>query len=308
MKHYFHLQFKIINRKIEEAGIIPVIGYILGVVGLILVTELLFYKTEFAKYIVVLGVVGLMSKFQTKDREDFLLATYGDVEKRKIRMVENLLISVPFMIVLLFKGCFLEAFILLVLSCVLAVATYKTNVNFVIPTPFTKHPYEFTVGFRNTFFVFPIAYTLTIIGVNVGNFNLVIFAMLLVFLISLGYHSAPEKEYYVWIFKDSPPTFLFKKLWAACRNIFILNFPILLMLLYFYSEEYRTIILLYLIGMLFLWTIILAKYSVYPNEMNIPEGILISLSVVFPPLLLFLIPYYFKKSVNNLKIRLHDRY
>ncbi len=54
-------------------------------------------------------------------------------------------------------------------------------------------------------------------------------------------------------------------------------------------------------------TIILAKYSAYPQEMNIPKGILIAFSIYFPPFLLVLIPLFYLKSVKKLKVFLDDQ-
>ena len=55
-----------------------------------------------------------------------------------------------------------------------------------------------------------------------------------------------------------------------------------------------------LIGFAFLMLIILAKYAAYPAEMNLPEGIMIALCLIFPPLLLGLIPFFYRKAVNKL--------
>ena len=59
-----------------------------------------------------------------------------------------------------------------------------------------------------------------------------------------------------------------------------------------------------LIGFAFLWTVILAKYSAYPNEINIPEGILFALCIYFPPLLIALIPFFYVKSIKKLNLLL----
>ena len=49
---------------------------------------------------------------------------------------------------------------------------FQTNFNLTIPTPFSKKPFEFSTGFRRSFFMFPIAYILTFIAIRVDNFNL----------------------------------------------------------------------------------------------------------------------------------------
>lgn len=306
MKDYFKLQLVMTNRKIIEAGITPVLGYLLGLTAFVLLSEYIFQKTEFAKYLVVLTCLSSQFKFSEKNRTDFLLSTFGNKIKNKIRVVENLIVCVPFVSILLYKSFIFEASILFLCSIVLALFSFQYNVNLTIPTPFSKRPFEFTAGFRKTFFIFPFAYALTVIAINVDNLNLGIFAFLLVFLTSLSYYFKPEQEYYVWVHAETPKVFLKNKVFNASKNATLIVIPILISLLIFYPSEFEVILLFFLIGLLFLWTIIIAKYSAYPEEMNLQEGIVIAFSLYFPPLLLAIIPFFYIKSINKLKIILND--
>ncbi|MBL4703657.1 MAG: ABC transporter permease [Flavobacteriales bacterium] len=295
-----------IKRKIKGAGINPLLGLILGSTVFVLLSEYIFYKTDFAKYLVILICLSLQFKLSEKNRTDFLLSIFGDKIKKRIRIIENLVVCVPFVALLIYKNAFIEASILFVFSTVLAVFSFQTNFNFSIPTPFSKRPFEFSVGFRRTFFIFPIGYALTVIAINVDNLYLGIFSMMLIFLTSLSYYTKPEQEYYVWIHAESPKTFLKNKILNATKNATLLAFPNLIGLLIFYPTEFELILLFLLIGILFLWTIILAKYAAYPSEMNLPEGIVIAFSLYFPPLLLAIIPFFYIKSINKLKLLLND--
>jgi hypothetical protein len=78
-------------------------------------------------------------------------------------------------------------------------------------------------------------------------------------------------------------------------------------LLIFYPTEFALILGIFFLGLLFLWTIILAKYSAYPGEMNLPEGMAIAFSLLFPPLLLAIIPFFYLKSITKLKFLLNDK-
>ena len=306
MKDYFKLQLIMANRKIEEAGMSPLLGYLLGGIAFVLLSEYIFHKTDFAKYLVVLACLSLQLKLSEKNKTDFLLSTFGDQTKRKIRVLENIMVGIPFVSVLLYKSFFLEAGILFLSSIILALFSFQFNWNVSIPTPFSKRPFEFSVGFRKTLLLFPAAYVITIIAVNVDNLNLGIFSMLLIFLISLSYYSKPEEEYYVWVYAATPRIFLQNKIFTASKNAALLVAPILLSLLIIYPTEFKLILLFFLIGVLFLWTIILAKYSTYPEKMNLPEGLLVAFCIYFPPLLLLTIPYFFSKSINKLKPILND--
>lgn len=295
-----------INRKIKESGLHPLLGYLLGLTTFVLLSEYIFYKTEFAKYLVILTCLSLQVNLSERNRTDFLLSTFGDKTKKKIRILENLIIGTPFVCILLYKSCLFEASILFFCSIMLALFSFHFNFNLTIPTPFSKRPFEFSTGFRKTFFIFPMAYALTVIAIHVDNLNLGIFAFLVVFLTTLSYYSKPEQEYYVWIYAETPKRFLKNKIFNASKNLSFLTAPILISLLIFYPTEFELILLFFLIGLLFLWTLIFAKYSVYPEEMNLPEGIAITFCIIFPPLLLVIIPFFYKKSIGKLKKILND--
>jgi hypothetical protein len=148
---------------------------------------------------------------------------------------------------------------------------------------------------------------LTLIAINVDNLNLGIFSFLLILLTTLGYYSTPEQEYYVWVHSETPRIFLKNKVLNASKNATFLSAPILMSLLIFYPTEFALILGIFFLGLLFLWTIILAKYSAYPGEMNLPEGMAIAFSLLFPPLLLAIIPFFYLKSITKLKFLLNDK-
>jgi hypothetical protein len=272
----------------------------------VLLSEYIFYKTEFAKYLVILTCLSLQVKLSEKNRTDFLLSTFGEKSKMSIRVLENFILCIPFVTILLSKSFILEASILFLSSIILALFSLQSNINLAIPSPFSKRPYEFSTGFRKTIFMFPISYGLTVIAIHADNLNLGIFAFLLVFLTSLSYYYNPEQDYYVWVHAETPNVFLKHKVISASKNVTLLLTPIILSLLIFFPGEFKLMFLFLLIGLLFLWTVILAKYSAYPEEINLPEGIVIAFSLYFPPLLLAIIPFFYRKSVRKLKYLLND--
>jgi hypothetical protein len=300
MKEYFLLQFKMTNRKLNEMGIHPFVGYVLGIAGFILISEYLYLKTEFAKYAIVLTALSLLAKTSEINRTGFLLMVFGNKKSRIIRIIENLILCLPFSTLLIYHSEFWESILLIAVSVLLAGFSFKTNLNYTLPTPFYKRPFEFTVGFRNTFYIFPFAYLLTIIAISVNNLNLGIFALLLIFIVTFTFYLKPENEYYVWSFSTSSARFLLVKLVTAARYSAFLALPPGIALSVFYPSEIATILMFLFLGFTFLWTIILAKYSSYPNEINLPEGILIAVCIYFPPLLLFLMPYFYIKSIRKL--------
>ncbi len=288
------------NRRFKDTGFEPLLAYLILTVGFVGLSIYLFHKTEFAEYIFLLSALTLIGKLSETRRTEFLKICFGDTKLKKIRVTENLICSLPFLIFLLYKQLFLSALLLLVLATTLALLTFRTTLNFTIWTPFSKSPFEFTTGFRKTFYLFFAAYALTAIAVSVNNFNLGVFAMLLVFATTLSYYTKPENEYYVWIYNVNAKEFLFSKIKTAILFSTSLALPIAIVIAIFYPQNIGILLLFFLVGWTFLISVIVSKYSAYPDEMNITQGILLALCIWFPPILVILIPYLFKKSENRL--------
>ena len=60
------------------------------------------------------------------------------------------------------------------------------------------------------------------------------------------------------------------------------------------------LLLLVFTGISFLIVIILAKYAAFPNEIQLPQAIVLAACVWFPPLLLLTIPYFYIHAVQRL--------
>lgn len=300
VKEYFELHYRMTNRRFKDSGFEPLLAYIILTLGFVGLSIYLFNKTEFAVYVYLLFALTLIGKLSETRRTEFLKICFGDTQLKKIRITENLICSTPFFVFLFYRQLFLFAGLLLVLTAILALVNFRTTLNFTIWTPFSKQPFEFTTGFRNTFYLFFVAYALTFIAVSVNNFNLGIFAMLLVFATTLSYYTKPENEYYVWTYNQNPRQFLFSKIKTAILFSSSLALPIALILSIFFYQNIDLILLFSLVGWAFLTAIIVTKYSAYPDEMNIPQGILLAVCLWFPPILIVLIPYLFRKSENQL--------
>jgi hypothetical protein len=216
------------NRRFKDTGFEPLLAYPLLTIGFIGLSIYLFNKTEFAVYVYLLSALTLIGKLSETRRTEFLKICFGDIQLKKIRITENLARSMPFFAFLLYKQLFLFAGFLLALTTILALVNFRTTLNFTIWTPFSKRPFEFTTGFRNTFYLFFVAYVLTFIAISVNNFNLGVFAMLLLFATTLSYYTKPENEYYVWTYNSNPRQFLFSKIKTAILFSSSLALPIVL--------------------------------------------------------------------------------
>lgn len=300
MKFYFRLQYKMLSRKLTGFGLNPLFGYALLITAFIGISIYFFTKTQFAKYIYVLLATSLITSLNENERTGFLKSCFSGNLYYKIRIIENLFLTLPFVLFLIYKSCFLVALMLLIISISAAFISFNTKLQFTIPTPFFKQPFEFLVGFRKLFWVFIGCYLLTLISISVNNFNLGIFSLLLSFLMCLSFYMNIETEYYVWIYSLNVNQFLFQKIKIALLQSTFLCLPIAVALCLFFSKKIYIVLGFQGLGYIYLITIVFAKYSDFPGKMSLPQTMLIALSICFPPLLLLVSPYFYAQSFKKL--------
>ena len=301
MKEYFALQFTMTNRRFRDAGVVPIFAYFILTIGFYLLSSYLFKTTELAVYIYPFLYINLIGRLSEKRRCEFLSICFGETQFKKIRIAENLIYTIPFISFLLYKQLIIPIVFILPITIILALVNFRTKFNYTIYTPFSKRPFEFTTGFRNTFPLLTIAYVLVIIAANVNNFNLGIFSLMIVFGSSLSFYLATENEYYVWSYSLNPRNFLINKIKTALLYSSALAIPIVVLLSFYFQQSIGFLFIFLLIGWGWVICAIVTKYSSYPNEINIPNGILLALCLSLPPMLIILTPILFYKAEKRLK-------
>ena len=289
-----------------DFGLPILIGYTLLSLAFIIFSNYLFEKTDFANYIFGLIALSFISKFSEPKRNDFLKSIFNKKKYKNLRIVENIIYCIPFTLFLVYKKQFVFSLILNLLVIIFTLLNFSSNINITIPTPFSKKPFEFTVGFRKTFYVFPIAYFLTYISVSVENFNLGVFSLLLIGMTCFSYYSKIENEYFVWNYNLSSKEFLLEKTKTCLIYFSLLSSPIIITLAIYFFDEIDILIVFFLLCYAYLTAIVFAKYSSFPNEMNMSQGILIVTSFMFPPILLIFIPLFYSQSIKKLNMILND--
>ena len=300
MKFYLSLQFNRINRLIVETGFHPLLGYLLMSVLFVILSELFFIKMGYAEYIYPILALGVVNLLGGSARNGFLKNCYSMRYHQMIRLLENLIISTPFVGFLLFKEQWLMACLLYLLSACFSAVNHNNRYSFVIPTPFSKWPFEFTVGFRRSFLVFILCYGLIAISIYADNFNLGVFGLVVIFMNCLGFNNSPEGPYYVWVYALSPDQFLKKKIQITIVYTLALTLPASLPLAIFFPQFALLVMLFVLIGILFMIAGVVGKYAYYPSEINLIMGLSLGLCVIFPPALLLVIPLFYVRSKRNL--------
>ncbi len=300
MKFYWILQLKMAHRKVLDSGIHPLLAYLLLLLLLIGGGVGLFSRTHYAAPIIVLIAAWSMLSLSENRRVAFLSGIFGDRKAKSVRVVENISVSIPFAMLLLFYQQWLWCLMLIVCSVLLALSRLNTAFDVVVPTPFAKRPYEMMVGFRKALLVIIAIYTLAVIAGYNGYYHLCVFALLFLFLVCMSFYNVPEREYFVWVHAMSAQIFLLKKMSVASYGATLLALPVLVLLLLFFPNEAVNTLLFFGLGMLYLWLMVIAKYTSFPYEVSISVGVLMAMSLSFPPFAIVLIPYFFNRSVKRL--------
>lgn len=300
MKFYFTLQFNRLCRWFEEIGINAWLGIVFSIFLFVLSSAYLFIKTNYAPWIYCILASYILIYLSNKNRNDQLRIIYNKKPYRKLRLIENGLIVTPFILFVIFKHAFL--FIIPLFTIAIALVFFNSNLNWnkVLPTPFKKFPFEFIVGFRKTFLFFLFSFFLIYKAIQVDNYELGLSALGASFFTIMSFYTNPEKKYFVWIFSKNPSGFIKRKMIDASLCTFILTTPALIILLTCFQENILITIALNLIGYIFVYSIIVAKYSAFPKQMNIPQALLYVLAIGFAPLMLVIIPIFYIKSKGKL--------
>jgi hypothetical protein len=138
-------------------------------------------------------------------------------------------------------------------------------------------------------------------SIVVSNFNLGIFSLIVTIMGCATYFTNSETKFYIWIYSLNPKEFLYAKTKMIVLYTTILCLPILISLSIFFYNKIDIILGIQCIGYLFIYMTMLAKYSIYPEKLNIRFGIVIALTIWLPPILILIIPYLYIESTKKLK-------
>ncbi len=300
MQDYFLLQYRMINRHLTEFGIHPILGYILGVLFFAAFTAYLWYVTTYAPYLYALLGISMTTLLSETGRVNFIKQWFSKNDFQQIRALENLTVVLPFVIGLLITAQWLFALGVVIISLLLSFGSVNSSLNIVLPTPFSRYPFEFAVGFRKNVLVFLFAVFLLVMAILYSNANLGLFAVALVVVICLGFYMSSEPAYLVWVHHMKPAAFLWHKIKLAVLNVTILVIPIAVTFTFFFPDHSQYLGIIYPLGLLYLITALLGKYAFFPTTMNLPQGLFMAFSFMFPPMLLFLLPYFYRRCIKQL--------
>ena len=307
MRFYFQLRLKLLQRQLIDFGLPPILGIVLIVLAFLGVTAYLFSKTAFAPFILAGIGASFLLQLSANARNTALKSYFSQENYFKLRLLENGFLALPFLLVLLLMQAFLPALGFLILAFGMVFFNFENQLNSTIPTPFSKKPFEFAVGFRNSFPLILLAYFLTSMAVVADNYNLAVFSQVMLIALAMSYYGKPEDAFYVWIFANSPKDFLRQKIKTALLHCNMLSLPAIVLTLVFFPSSAILTLAFQLLGLLYLVTLLLAKYSAFPQQINLPQSVILVVSFLFLPVLPVFTAYFYSQAKDRLYTLLDDQ-
>ncbi|MFT4753158.1 MAG: hypothetical protein ACI85Q_000696 [Salibacteraceae bacterium] len=306
MYEFFRLKLHRNIRAVAHWGVHPFMGIPLVVILFFVGAHFLFQRTTYASYLFVLLAIMTVIPLGGIARNSFLKQIFIHTEYRKVRVVENILHSIPFVIYLLYQLLLLEALVVFISVILISFAPSHQTYVPSFKTPFWRWPYESAIGFRKIFWLYPIAFFVVFKAIEVANLGLGIFGMEVVFIISMFNYFSPEPCFYVWMHQMNSQAFLWQKMGIAILYASFFALPIAVVLAFFFPGNEIIIFSFLSFGYGYLIIIVLAKYASYPKSISLPQGILICLSLYYPVIIIGVIPFLYFYTHKRLKYLLHD--
>lgn len=304
LKYYFLLQYKRVYRLFKDFGIEPFLGYPILLFLFYWMSMSVFDSVLYANYIYVFISAVVAYALSSSEQRDFLKQHFSVINYRKFIVFANVLKVSPFALFLLYKAYVVEALLVYILAFFVSFMPKTGKLSVILPTPFGKKPAEFVIGFRKTFWLFLLIYGLAIIAVYVGNFNLGAFALIAVFLVCSRYYMKLDPEFYIWVHAMNSKEFIKYKITIALRYSLGLSIPVGSILGVFYPNQMHFILFFLSMGCLYLSMYVLIRYAFQQQGLEILQGVIGALCIIFPPVMIIAIPYFYKKAIQNLNVLL----
>lgn len=304
MVYYFQLQSRRLIRGLAEFGVNPFLGCLLAAAGFVLLSNLIFTRLSYPEFAYPALPLALIWLNYNPEKRTFLQQTFGKQKYLQLRLLENTLFILPFLLFLSFKGYFSHSAATLSIGLLIALLPGRAAARVVIPSPFSGYPFEFTVGFRKTYGLLALFFALTIISLFVGNVALGLFGLAAAILVCMNFYADAEPLFYVFTHAQSADAFLITKIKIAVWYSSCIILPFIIPLLVMFPGKVYLIVPVGLLGLLYIILGLLGKYSDYPHQIKLPQMLKLTAGLLFPPALLFLIPHLYIRSRRKLEIYL----
>jgi hypothetical protein len=266
----------------------------------LLFAHLVFSKVSYPEFVFPTFALILTWWVNKPEKNTFLETIFSSKKCLLIRLLENTSVLLPFLIFLSIEGYHLQSAATLCLGLLVAVIPRKTRSNVVIPSPFSRYPYEFTIGFRKSYWLIALLFAVTVISLFADNAMLGLVGLAGAFFVCMNFYADAEPVYYVFTHAQSTDQFLRTKIKVSLVYTSYIILPLAVPLAVVFPSEIPVITLVILLGLSNVVLCLLGKYTDYPGEIKLIQMLKITGGILFPPILLLLIPHFYIRAKSKL--------
>ncbi len=311
VSYYISLRLKQFVRFFSFNGIHPLIGIVVLLFLFTIASVTIFQKLPYAVWIyVVLALFSLLelqpAKMNVILRQQLTADTFF-----KAKLLENILVTIPFLVFLGYKMEWGAATLLLVTIVPYSYYSFslpKPKLS-VLPSPFPAYAFEYHNMFRMVMPVYAIHLLLLIVGVISGNFYVMLVPFFLLLFVMQTAYGLPEEASYIWLYRCNAARFLQKKMLALLIAYAGSFLPFLLTGLVFYPSSFGIVLLCFIAGLIAMLGALFIKYQFYPSALvtQITQIIFLGFAVsaiASPPvfiIILLFIGFSYLRAKRNIK-------
>lgn len=302
------LKLKALGRFLTEIGLIRVLILLSFIIILAFGGIKRLFSINAQPYLIAFYAI-ILILIQTS-RKDLTFLKINLPHPKKYLTLEYFICSVPLMLSILLLHLFYAALAILALTILIPNINFKFYTSLKIKTPFAHKSLFWISTFRKYFFVFFILLFLLVISAINNNMQASLFFIYFtVFLIS-DFIIPIEPLFHLKQHILTPNRFLLYKAKETLTNHTILIIPYLIIFISFYSNHILTLILAYIISIIYVEMALLIKYAVYGRTdpvlytITLAAIMVLNTVTIFIPLLIILnfliIILAFQKASKNL--------
>ena len=312
IKEILKIRLKQFARILKEIGVIRTIilmalfAFVLGTINE--------YSQKDSYRIYVLLIYSFLILFINLKREDVKFIKLYFPKYYFVFLFENILISIPLIIILVFNQLWIWALCFIVLVFLLSffhITKNRKTINSFVQRIIPDENFEWKAGFRKNLYLIIFVWILALsASFFIGTIPVVIFVL---GIIILSFYEQVESIQILIADGYGTKKFIAKKIIKHLRDYFVLVFPLVIIFMIFHIEYYYISLIIFFVFAFLLIYSILLKYSFYrPNEKSGAMQTFTAFGVlsIFVPFLLpvtFVLTIVFAfKAINNLNFYLYD--
>lgn len=312
---FLKIRLRMLVRFLEELGFVYIfIGLLISLPFLIPFIGLVKYVYGGFIYFAIQLFLLLSIHSGRKDKKFLTLVSEKPLS---IYVVEYLLLSIPFILLISFtKHWYLSAAVLAVCVIIPLLNISFSKKKLHLPTiPFIPNSaFEWKSGLRISYIYFILIW---LAGAGLSFLvGAVPVAIILLNLVTASFYMESEPKLLLEVFEKPPSAFLWFKIKQALLLFFVVISPLVLLFLIFHLQYWYVIAYILFAATLLLVFSILQKYAFYEENVNASSRnsllLFFAFLAFYIPLLIFLLPVmfmlgyrFYKKSLQNLSPHLY---